>query len=83
MGKYTIQHLADILVKKNGLADNEAQNFVNGIFEVIKEGLETDKLVKIKGFGTFKIIDVDPRESVNGRDCTGNTRRFITREHMS
>ena len=65
MGKYTIQHLADILVKKNGLADNEAQNFVNGIFEVIKEGLETDKLVKIKGFGTFKIIDVDPRESVN------------------
>ena len=36
MGKYTIQHLADILVKKNGLADNEAQNFVNGIFEVIK-----------------------------------------------
>ena len=65
MGKYTIQHLADILVKKNGLADDEAQNFVNAIFEVIKEGLETDKLVKIKGFGTFKIIDVEPRESVN------------------
>ena len=65
MGKYSIQQLATILVKKNGLSNDDATKFVNAIFDIVKEGLETDKIVKIKGFGTFKIIDVDPRESVN------------------
>ena len=65
MGKYTIQQLAEILVKKNGLNEKEAQDFVVAIFEIVKEGLEQDKLVKIKGFGTFKIIDIDPRASIN------------------
>ena len=65
MGKYSITHLATILVKKNGISNDEALKFVTAIFDIVKEGLETDKLVKIKGFGTFKIIDVDPRESVN------------------
>lgn len=65
MGKFAIQQLAEILIKKNGLNADESQNFVCAMFDIIKEGLETDKQVKIKGFGTFKIIDVDPRESVN------------------
>ena len=65
MGKYSIQQLATILVKKNGLSNDDATKFVNAIFDIVKEGLETDKIVKIKGFGNFKIIDVDPRESVN------------------
>ena len=65
MGKYSITQLATILVKKNGISNDEALKFVTTIFDIVKEGLETDKLVKIKGFGTFKIIDVDPRESVN------------------
>ena len=65
MGKYSITQLATILVKKNGISNDEALKFVTAIFDIVKEGLETDKLVKINGFGTFKIIDVDPRESVN------------------
>ena len=35
------------------------------MFDIIQQSLEQDKLVKIKGLGTFKIIDVDDRESVN------------------
>lgn len=65
MDKYTIPQLAEILIRKNGLSEEEAQSFVSAIFDLIKEGLEADKIVKVKGFGTFKIIDVDPRESVN------------------
>ena len=34
-------------------------------FSIIEEGLEKDKYVKIKGFGTFKLIEVDSRESIN------------------
>jgi hypothetical protein len=35
------------------------------MFDIIQTNLEKDKVVKIKGLGTFKIIDVDDRESVN------------------
>lgn len=57
--------LADVLVRKNGLDPQEAARFVDAIFDIIKDGLEQDKQVKIKGLGTFKIIGVDARESVN------------------
>ena len=32
---------------------------------MIEDSLKHDKLVKIKGLGTFKLIDVDSRESIN------------------
>lgn len=65
MGKVSIQDVSKILLDKYGLAPAEAENFVSSIFDVIRNGLESDRLVKIKGLGTFKIIGVEARESVN------------------
>lgn len=65
MNKISIYDIAGILVEKNGLTKSESEQFVAAMFDVIQEGLEKDGLVKIKGLGTFKIIDVDARESVN------------------
>ncbi|UKK47197.1 HU family DNA-binding protein [Prevotella sp. E9-3] len=65
MGKLSIDGLAAVLVEKNGLQKQTAQNFVTSIFDVIKDGIEKDRLVKVKGLGTFKVIGVDARESVN------------------
>ena len=65
MGKITIQELAAALMERNNLNKKEATSFVSAIFDVIQQALETEKIVKIKGLGTFKIIDVDDRESVN------------------
>ncbi len=65
MGKLTIQDIAKVLSDRKGLSKNDASNFVNGMFDIIQQALERDMVVKVKGFGTFKIIDVDPRESVN------------------
>lgn len=65
MGKLTIQDIAKVLSDRKGLSKNDATNFVNGMFDIIQQALERDMVVKVKGFGTFKIIDVDPRESVN------------------
>ena len=65
MGKLTIQDIAKVLSDRKGLSKNDASNFVNEMFDVIQQALERDMVVKVKGFGTFKIIDVDPRESVN------------------
>ena len=65
MGKVTIQEIANKLTVQNGLSKKEATLFVNMMFDTIREALERDKTVKVKGLGTFKIIDVDSRESVN------------------
>ena len=65
MGKITIQEIANKLTAQNGLSKKEATLFTNMMFDLIREALERDKLVKVKGLGTFKIIDVDSRESVN------------------
>jgi len=65
MGKVTIQDIAVKLVAQNGLSRKEATLFVNMMFDMIRDIVERDKLVKVKGLGTFKIIDVDSRESVN------------------
>lgn len=65
MSKLNISDLCNVLVAKNGLQDAEAQSFVKMMFDIIQEGLEEDKIVKVKGLGTFKIIEVDDRESIN------------------
>ena len=65
MGKLTIQDIAKVLCDRKGLTKKESANFVNEMFDIIQQALERDMIVKVKGLGTFKIIDVDPRESVN------------------
>lgn len=57
--------LADMLAQKVGISKREAQQFLTDFVETIQDGVNNDKLVKIKGLGTFKVIDVDARESVN------------------
>lgn len=65
MGKKTIQDIARILVEKNALDARVAEQFVSAMFSVIQQALEQGQQVKVRGLGTFKIIDVDARESVN------------------
>lgn len=65
MGKVSIQELAALLVDRAGLNKKEATTFIGAIFDLVQQALETEKIVKIKGLGTFKIVDVDDRESVN------------------
>ena len=65
MGKVNMPELADLLAQKAGISKREAQQFLSALVETIQDGVNDDKLVKIKGLGTFKVIDVDARESVN------------------
>ncbi|UKK68654.1 HU family DNA-binding protein [Prevotella communis] len=65
MGKVFMAELADMLAQKAGISKREAQQFLTDFVETIQDGVNNDKLVKIKGLGTFKVIDVDARESVN------------------
>ena len=65
MSKLNIYDPCSVLTSKNGLDDKESHRFIKAIFDVIQEGLDEDKIVKVKGLGTFKIIEVDDRESIN------------------
>lgn len=67
MGKLTIQEVAKILVEKNGLSQRDASRFASEFFAVILQHLQEDEPVKIKGLGTFKIINVEARESISVR----------------
>lgn len=53
----TLQDLIDLLVKRHDMERADADAFVKLFFSLIEEGLAADRYVKIKGLGTFKLID--------------------------
>ncbi|KAA6345885.1 DNA-binding protein HU [termite gut metagenome] len=75
--KLNTQDIIDALAQKHGINKKEATAFVKELFLLIEHTLEKDKIVKLKGFGTFKIIQVNARESVN----VNTGERFTIQEH--
>lgn len=65
MGKITLTTIAEELVTRNAISREVADNFVHAIVETIEKGLREDGLVKIKGLGTFKLMEVSERGSVD------------------
>lgn len=65
METMTLQELAQTLADSKKLELSVARSFVSTMFDVIRIALERDKLVKVKGLGTFKLIEVGARESVS------------------
>ena len=65
MSKLSVKEIHDVLIDKYGLSRQDAETFVSTLFDVISEGLHNDKSVKVRGLGTFKLVDVRERESVN------------------
>ena len=64
-GKVLLQDLAQSLAAKRKIQKKDAEAFLKAFFETISNGILDDKIVKIKGLGTFKMIEVQDRESVN------------------
>lgn len=65
MGKITLTTIAEELVTRNGVSREVADNFVRAIVETIEKGLREDGLVKVKGLGTFKLMEMSDRGSVD------------------
>ena len=59
-----LQNFVDLLSEKHGMNKKDAEKFVKEFFLLIEEALERDRSVKIKGLGTFKLVEVESRESV-------------------
>lgn len=65
MAKISITDLAGVIAKQRKLSTKDVEKFISAMFLVVDKGLDADKLVKIKGLGTFKVTSVKPRESIN------------------
>lgn len=59
-----LQNFVDLLSEKHGMNKKDAEKFVKEFYLLIEEALEKDRSVKIKGLGTFKLVEVESRESV-------------------
>lgn len=75
--RLTIQDLAGLLAEYTGKDKNSTERFLKEFVAVVSGGVCADKIVKVKGLGTFKIIRVEKRESIH----VNTGERFLIPEH--
>lgn len=75
--RLTIQDLAALLAERTGKDKSSAEQFLREFIAVVSQGVFTDKVAKIKGLGTFKVILVEKRESIH----VNTGERFLIPAH--
>lgn len=63
--KISIQDLVEVISKRTGNSKKKTDDFIRVFQDTIEDALVKDGLVKIKGFGTFKLVWNEARKSVN------------------
>lgn len=64
--KLSFQHIAESLSQKSGVSKKVSEQFSKAFFDTIVDALYMgEEIIKIKGLGTFKLIDVESRESID------------------
>ena len=65
MGKVLLSNLVDELATRDSVSHDVANSFMHAFIDVIEKGLQADNIVKVKGLGTFKLQEVNSRDSVD------------------
>lgn len=65
MGKVLLSNLVDELATRDSVSHDVANSFMHAFIDVIEKGLQVDNIVKVKGLGTFKLQEVNSRDSVD------------------
>ncbi len=63
--KLTFSDIVDLFVAKTGQTKKEADAFLRELLDIMSSNVCEDGLVKLRDFGTFKVVDVESRESVD------------------
>lgn len=63
--KITFPELINLVAETTKTSKKSSEDFLKELFSLIAETLVSGENVKIKKLGTFKVIDVEPRKSVN------------------
>jgi len=80
-GAMTKIDLIKIIQGRIGLGIKESAEVVEQVFEIIKEALESEKKIKISGFGNFIVHEKGPRKGRNpktGDEIIISGRRVVT-----
>lgn len=75
--RLTIQDIAALMAERTGKDKSQAELFLKEFVAQVREGVYSDKIAKVKGVGTFKIIAVDQRESIH----VNTGERFLIPAH--
>lgn len=75
--KLTLTDIAVLLAEQSDKDKKATELFLREFIATLTEGLQADKIVKVKGLGAFKIILVEKRESIN----VNTGERFLIPEH--
>ena len=79
--KITLPSLITLLSEKTGKSKKLCEDFLREFFSTLTNALTDGENVKIKGIGTFKVVEVEPRKSVNvntGEEMEIPSHRKIT-----
>ncbi len=79
--KLLLQEVADTFALRANISKKKAEAFCRAFFDLIEEELTHESFVKIKGFGIFKVITVNDRESININ--TGERFRIDSHSRLS
>ena len=63
--KINLSQLAEMLAQVGGMSKTASEQFVKTFFDIISQGVLSEGLVKVKGLGTFKLLQMEDRESIN------------------
>ena len=76
--KINLSQLADLLSQAGGMSKAASEQFVKNFFDIISQSVLSEGLVKVKGLGTFKLVQMEDRESVN----VNSGERFTIEGHQ-
>lgn len=63
--KISIAEMRKSIARQTGFSEEQVSLFLGALFPAIEQGLREDRVVRLSGLGTFKLVAVDARKSVN------------------
>lgn len=63
--KLSFSDIVDLFSAKTGQPKKDAESFLRELLEIMSSKICEDGVVKLRDFGTFKIVEVESRESVD------------------
>jgi nucleoid DNA-binding protein len=70
--------LASLLAQATGKDAEQSEKFIREFIAIVDEGLFADRLVRVNSIGTFKVIQVEKRESID----VNTKERILIPEHF-
>jgi nucleoid DNA-binding protein/phage tail protein X len=79
--KLSFADIVDLFASKTGQTKKDAEAFLRELLDVMSSKINEEELLKIRDFGTFKVVEVESRESVDvntGEKIVINSHKKIT-----